>query len=416
MLATLIRLVGDFDLAEDSLQDAYEAAVEKWPIEGRPRNPVRWLISTARYKAIDRLRHDALADHDQERLELLAASEEEGPVPLDTLRLIFTCCHPALAPDVQVALTLKTICGLTTRRNSKGVPHTSGDARATTGPSEGEDQRRTHPLRGPRREPPDRAARAGARHESTSFSMRVIPLASAERSSARTCARRPSTWEGFWSSCFRGSSTRTGCSRSCSFTTPVVRRAPTRTVIWCCSRTKNSLALESRSDRGGRAAGRRSSAQETRGSIRSRSRNRRTPRTGADGSSDRLASDSRAIRRAARDPRHAGCGSEPGDRDRHGGRPGARAGGSSIRSTYRDITCSPPRARTCFGGSVGSRRPRGPTARPSPWSPMTRKGGFSSDGSRKWRRTEGASRTFPVKHALGAARAGHHRPREPGAL
>ncbi len=119
MLATLIRLVGDFDLAEDSLQDAYEAAVEKWPTEGRPRDPVRWLISTARYKAIDRLRHDALADHDQERLELLAASEEEGPVPLDTLRLIFTCCHPALAPDVQVALTLKTICGLTTDEIAK---------------------------------------------------------------------------------------------------------------------------------------------------------------------------------------------------------------------------------------------------------------------------------------------------------
>ncbi len=119
MLATLIRHVGDFDLAEDSLQDAYEAAVENWPRKGAPRDPVRWLISTARHKAIDRLRHEAFAEHNQERLELLVASDEEGPVPLDTLRLIFTCCHPALAPDAQVALTLKTIGGLTTDEIAK---------------------------------------------------------------------------------------------------------------------------------------------------------------------------------------------------------------------------------------------------------------------------------------------------------
>ncbi|MGA7123502.1 MAG: RNA polymerase sigma factor, partial [Polyangiaceae bacterium] len=119
MLATLIRLVGDFDLAEDSLQDAYEAAVENWPRDGTPREPARWLISTARHKAIDRLRHEALTEHNQERLELLAANEEEGPVPLDTLRLVFTCCHPALASDAQVALTLKTIGGLTTDEIAK---------------------------------------------------------------------------------------------------------------------------------------------------------------------------------------------------------------------------------------------------------------------------------------------------------
>jgi RNA polymerase sigma-70 factor (ECF subfamily) len=118
MLATLIRLVGDFDVAEDALQDAYEVALEKWPTQGAPQNPMRWLVSTARHKAIDRLRHDALAEHDEERLALLAAQEDDA-VPQDTLRLVFTCCHPALAPEAQVALTLRTICGLSTEEIAK---------------------------------------------------------------------------------------------------------------------------------------------------------------------------------------------------------------------------------------------------------------------------------------------------------
>jgi RNA polymerase sigma-70 factor (ECF subfamily) len=114
MLATLIRLVGDFDLAEDSLQDAYEAALHAWPKEGPPRDPMKWLISTARHKAIDRLRHRAVAEENEDRLAMLAAGPEEGAMSVDTLRLIFTCCHPALAPEVQVALTLRTVCGLST--------------------------------------------------------------------------------------------------------------------------------------------------------------------------------------------------------------------------------------------------------------------------------------------------------------
>src|SRR5712691_9179913 len=117
ILATLIRLVGDFDAAEDALQEAFAVALEQWPAPGGPGNPVAWLVSTARHKAIDRLRRRARLVQKQDEIarhiELLA-EEEEAPVPEDRLRLIFTCCHPALATDAQVALTLRTLGGLST--------------------------------------------------------------------------------------------------------------------------------------------------------------------------------------------------------------------------------------------------------------------------------------------------------------
>jgi RNA polymerase sigma-70 factor, ECF subfamily len=119
VLATLIRLLGDFDLAEEGLHDAFVAAVEQWGEKGIPANPRTWLISTGRFKAIDRLRRtEKFESADSEILERLLATEmheqsEEG-VEDDRLRLIFTCCHPALSPDAQIALTLREVCGLTT--------------------------------------------------------------------------------------------------------------------------------------------------------------------------------------------------------------------------------------------------------------------------------------------------------------
>ena len=122
ILATLIRLLGDFDLAEEALQDAYMAAMEQWPRDGMPANPRAWLISTGRFKAIDRLRRrarfDAMLGELAARLDDRAAPDPAGPdddaVEDDRLRLIFTCCHPALSPDAQVAMTLREVCGLTT--------------------------------------------------------------------------------------------------------------------------------------------------------------------------------------------------------------------------------------------------------------------------------------------------------------
>jgi RNA polymerase sigma-70 factor, ECF subfamily len=121
-LATLIRLVGDFDLAEDALQEAFAVALERWPGAELPSNPRAWLVNVARNKAIDRLRRQIAFRGKQDELthQLLlnaeTAGEEEsgGKVEDDMLRLIFTCCHPSFAADVQVALTLRTVCGLTT--------------------------------------------------------------------------------------------------------------------------------------------------------------------------------------------------------------------------------------------------------------------------------------------------------------
>ncbi|HEX8691975.1 MAG TPA: RNA polymerase sigma factor [Longimicrobium sp.] len=120
VLATLIRILGDFDLAEEALHDAFAAALQRWPRDGVPANPRAWLVSAGRFKAVDALRRRARSDRKLAELaaQLDAADEpperDDGGVEDDRLRLIFTCCHPALAPDARVALTLREVCGLTT--------------------------------------------------------------------------------------------------------------------------------------------------------------------------------------------------------------------------------------------------------------------------------------------------------------
>jgi RNA polymerase sigma-70 factor (ECF subfamily) len=122
ILATLIRLLRDFDLAEEAMQDAFAVAVEQWEREGIPANPRTWLISTARFRAIDRQRREARSHQlvsamgftEVSLLDPIAHLDDESGVEDDRLRLVFTCCHPALAREAQVALTLRTICGLTT--------------------------------------------------------------------------------------------------------------------------------------------------------------------------------------------------------------------------------------------------------------------------------------------------------------
>src|SRR5258705_4009261 len=131
ILATLIRLLGDFDLAEEAMHEAFAAALSLWPRSGVPGNPRPWLISTARFKAIDTLRRRARFDASQDELarylEAQLSSAEpfneedslEDGVEDDRLRLIFTCCHPSLAPEAHVALTLREVCGLTTEEIAK---------------------------------------------------------------------------------------------------------------------------------------------------------------------------------------------------------------------------------------------------------------------------------------------------------
>jgi RNA polymerase sigma-70 factor, ECF subfamily len=131
VLATLIRLLGDFDLAEDAMQDAFAAALEQWPSTGTPDNPRAWLVSTGRHKAIDRLRRGKRFEEKRAELARLSALGEEerladdptdasdSAIADDRLRLIFTCCHPSLAAEAQIALTLKTLCGLSTEETGR---------------------------------------------------------------------------------------------------------------------------------------------------------------------------------------------------------------------------------------------------------------------------------------------------------
>ena len=116
-LATLVRILGDIDLAEDAVQEAFVVAAQRWPVDGLPPNPGAWVTTTARNRAIDRLRRESSrTDRETEATTMATPSEplDVGPLPDDQLRLIFTCCHPALSPEARIALTLRLIAGLQT--------------------------------------------------------------------------------------------------------------------------------------------------------------------------------------------------------------------------------------------------------------------------------------------------------------
>src|SRR5262245_12640027 len=121
VFATLVRLLGDFDLAEEAMHEAFAAAIERWQLYGLPANPRAWLVSTARFKAIDTLRRRSHAEDLRDAIvrrvdELTNVNAERAAHDIedDRLRLVFTCCHPALAPAAQIAMTLREVCGLTT--------------------------------------------------------------------------------------------------------------------------------------------------------------------------------------------------------------------------------------------------------------------------------------------------------------
>ena len=130
-VATLVRLFGDIDLAEEAVQEAFALAVQKWPATGVPPSPGGWIVTTARNRAIDRLRREASRDDRHAQADLIhdrdKPPEEVGPLPDDRLRLIFTCCHPSLAPAAQVALTLRLLGGLETGEIARAylVPETT---------------------------------------------------------------------------------------------------------------------------------------------------------------------------------------------------------------------------------------------------------------------------------------------------
>ena len=177
VLATLIRLLGDFDLAEEALQDAFAAAVERWQEDGVPANPRAWLVSTGRFKAIDGLRRRARFDAS---LASVAERLGDGVTPPhevddeavedDRLRLIFTCCHPALPPDAQIALTLREVCGLTTEEIARAFLSPAPTWRSGSSGPRPRSKPRVSPIRSPRAA----TSRSGSRRCSTSSTCRRL--------------------------------------------------------------------------------------------------------------------------------------------------------------------------------------------------------------------------------------------------
>ena len=152
MLAALIGFLGDFDLAEEAAQEAFAIAAERWPRDGYPANPRAWLVTTARNRAIDRVRRDQTLAAKTALLQTAGGGERQRwtrrRFPDERLELVFTCCHPALAIDAQVALTLRTLGGLTTDEIAARLPRARGDDGAAAGAGEAQDQGRRHPVPG----------------------------------------------------------------------------------------------------------------------------------------------------------------------------------------------------------------------------------------------------------------------------
>ena len=195
VVASLVRRFGDIDIAEEAAGEALLLAVEKWPVDGVPPNPGGWLTTTAGNRAIDRIRRESHRDAKHRQAAMIVDPEPHeptGPVTDDRLRLIFTCCHPALAPEARVALTLRLLGGLTVAEIAEAffVPETTMAQRLTRAKRKIKDAQ--HPLPGPRPGRPGRPRLRRCSPSSTSSSTRATSPRPARSRSAPTSPPRRS--------------------------------------------------------------------------------------------------------------------------------------------------------------------------------------------------------------------------------
>ena len=216
VVASLARRFGDLDIAEDAASEALVTALEKWPIDGIPPNPGGWLTTTAGNRAIDKIRREKLRDAKHEAADMIrddTPHEPTGMVEDDRLRLIFTCCHPALAPEARVALTLRLLGGLTVDEIARAFLVAGDDDGPAHHPRQGEDQEpRTSRSPVPDAGRPHRAARRGARCPLPRL-QRGLPGWQATTRSAPTSPTRRSGWPASCASCCPTSPRSPACSR-----------------------------------------------------------------------------------------------------------------------------------------------------------------------------------------------------------
>ena len=295
VLATLIRLLGDFDLAEEAMHDAFTAAIEQWPRDGVPANPRAWLVSTGRFKAITamrkRARFDASLAEIAERLEAAAretGGRDEESVDDDRLRLIFTCCHPALTPDAQIALTLREVCGLDDRRDRPRLLHRS--ARPSRSASSAPRRRSATPAF------PIRCRRCADLAERLDSVLHVVYLVFNEgyfASSGESLTRHDLSGEAIrLGRLLDRAAAGAGGDRAARVDAAAriaARRAHVRRRRADPARRSGSGALESRADCRGTRAGRARADDEAAGAVHAAGGDRGGARRGAIGGGDRLA-------------------------------------------------------------------------------------------------------------------------------